>query len=54
MHVRSETSIVKGAYPKLDAAAFNVVKQSPKWIPAKLNGKPVQVCAAVPIIFVQY
>lgn len=41
----------KSVYPDLDAEAMRVVKLLPKWIPGKLDGKPVNVWFDLPISF---
>ena len=37
----SEIKVVKGAHPKLNAAAVNVFKDMPNWTPAKIDGEGV-------------
>ena len=46
-----ETEIVQSVDPLLDAEALRVVRSSPKWRPAKLNGNPVRTTYTIPIIF---
>jgi protein TonB len=43
--------VLKKTYPKFDNEALRVLKLSPKWIPAKVNGKPVRSKYVVPIRF---
>ena len=37
-------------HPLLDAEAVRVVMKSPKWKPAKKDGKPVRVSYTMPVI----
>ena len=46
-----EMEIVQSVDPLLDAEALRVVRSSPKWRPAKLNGNPVRTTYTIPIIF---
>jgi TonB family protein len=39
-------------HPLYDEEAVRVVKSLPKWIPAKINGKPVNCYFTVPVVFV--
>ena len=43
--------IIKGVDEELDAQVVKVIKASPKWKPAKLNGKEVSVKVSVPVEF---
>jgi TonB family protein len=43
--------VERGIEPSFDAEALNVLKRSPKWIPAKINGKKVRSRYIVPISF---
>ncbi|NPD92493.1 energy transducer TonB [Xylanibacter muris] len=47
----TEAKVLKSVNPLLDEEAVRVVEAMPKWIPAKLNGKPVEVKYSVPITF---
>lgn len=47
----SKTKIVKMIDPDLEAAAIEVVKKMPKWIPAQLDGKPVASKTRVTVRF---
>jgi len=47
-----ECSILKSADEYLDQEATRVIKQSPKWTPAKLNGKPIKVFVITQTTFV--
>ncbi len=42
--------VVKSLNPVVDAEAVRVIKESPKWKPAKQNGKKVQMTQTQPII----
>ena len=44
--------IVRSADPYLDAEALRVIKSSPKWVPGKQRGKPVNVQFTFPIVFI--
>lgn len=44
-------SILKTAYKILDKEAARVIFESPKWSPAKLDGKPIDVLIVLPINF---
>lgn len=44
-------SIVKGLSPSIDRVVLGVVNKLPKFVPAKINGKPVSVWYAVPVTF---
>jgi protein TonB len=44
-------SVKVGTHPLLDKEAIRVVKTLPKWIPAKVNGKPVACWYTIPIAF---
>lgn len=45
--------IMRGAYdyPEFDAEAIRVVKSMPNWIPAKVNGQPVNSYFNLPVRF---
>ena len=44
-------TITKGASPHIDYEAVRVIKLMPKWNPATLNGKPVDVLFTMPVKF---
>ena len=44
--------VVRSVYPSVDAEAVRVIRIMPKWIPGRVNGKPVRVGFTVPINFV--
>ena len=46
----SDFKIQKGI-PELNEEALQVLKNSPKWIPGKMNGKSVKSMVRVPIVF---
>lgn len=41
--------IMRGLSPEYDKEAIRVMKKSPKWIPAKQNGKPTAARYTIPI-----
>jgi TonB family protein len=43
--------VARGINPAFDAEALRVINKSPKWVPAKRNGKPVAMQYTVPITF---
>lgn len=47
----TNVKVIKSVDPMLDREAINIVKSSPKWIPAKLFGKNVKVSYSIPIKF---
>jgi TonB family protein len=47
----TDVKTVKGINQELNHEARRVVHASPKWIPATVNGKPVQVTYTIPVIF---
>ena len=47
----SNFEIIESVSPSCDAEAIRVTKNSPKWIPAKKNGKPVRVSISFPLVF---
>jgi protein TonB len=47
----SETEILKGVDPLLDAEAVRIIGLMPKWTPGKKNGQPVRVRYTVPVTF---
>jgi len=46
-----EVLVSEGVCPALDAEAVRVVSSSPKWKPAKRNGRPVRTPMTVPVTF---
>jgi TonB family protein len=44
--------IKKGGAKILDVEAARIILQSPVWIPAKLNGKPIRSCITMTLYFV--
>lgn len=44
-------SVIRGVHTSLDAEAVRVVQSMPNWIPARQNGKPVNVQFTLPINF---
>lgn len=46
-----EVKIIKSAHPVLDQEAMRVVKEMPKWIPGKKDGKVVRVRFTLPVTF---
>ncbi len=46
-----DIKVEKKLHPQLDQEALRVVKQSPKWIPGTLIGKPIKVKYSMPISF---
>ena len=47
----SNVEIIKSLHPLLDAEVVRVIRNSPKWKPAKQNGKTVQMTFNQPITF---
>ena len=43
--------IIRKIYKSFDAEALRVIKLMPNWIPAHLNGKPVEMMYTMPINF---
>lgn len=48
----TDLRIIKSAAKILDVEAVRIILQSPLWIPAKQNGKPVKSCITMPLKFV--
>jgi protein TonB len=46
-----DVKIIKGIHPALDEEAIRTILSSPKWAPAKFNGRPVKQNFTVPLIF---
>lgn len=46
-----DINIVRGIDPLLDAEAVRVIGEMPKWIPGKMDDKPVNVRFTLPIVF---
>lgn len=47
----SEAHVHESVHPVLDEEAVRVVMKSPKWKPAKKDGKPVRVSYTMPVVF---
>lgn len=47
----SEPIIVKGVYPDIDDEALRVIRNMPKWTPAKNGGKTVATFFTLPVNF---
>lgn len=47
----SEAHVHEGVHPALDQEAVRVVLKSPKWKPAKKDGRPVKVSYTIPVVF---
>jgi len=47
----SDVQAVRGIGAGCDAEALRVIKNSPKWNPGKVDGKPVKVKMMIPILF---
>ena len=46
-----EVSVLKSAYPALDAEAVRLVESMPKWDPGIVDGEKVAVYCVMPIAF---
>lgn len=46
-----QIKVIKVAHPDLDAEAVRVIKTLPKFIPGKMNGKPVNSWYTFPMVF---
>jgi TonB family protein len=47
----SKPKILRGLYPDLDSISIDLVKNMPKWIPAKQRGKPIKCQYNLPVKF---
>ena len=47
----TDTKVLRGIDPVLDAEALRVINSSPKWTPDKQHGKPVKVRYVFPVEF---
>ena len=47
-----KVQIYASSHPLLDKEAIRVVQTMPKWIPGKINGKPVSCYYIIPIVFI--
>lgn len=47
----SDTHVMRGISPELDAEAVRVIANMPKWNPGKQDGKPVNVKFTIPVSF---
>ncbi|MDR0940480.1 MAG: energy transducer TonB [Mediterranea sp.] len=46
-----DVTVVRSLDPYCDKEAVRVIKEMPKWIPGKQNGKPVSVKYTIPVLF---
>lgn len=46
-----EVQVLKGVNQALNEEALRVVRSSPKWKPAMMNGQPVRVSYTLPVVF---
>ncbi len=46
-----DVKVIRGIHPAMDAEAVRVISSSPKWIPARQRGKPVNVTYTFPVTF---
>jgi protein TonB len=46
-----DVKVIRSVYPALDAEAVRVIKDSPKWKPAKQSGNAVKQNFTIPIVF---
>ncbi|WP_419701408.1 energy transducer TonB [Mucilaginibacter sp. NFX135] len=46
-----QSRIIRKLYESVDAEALRVIKLMPKWIPAYIKGKPVEMIYTMPINF---
>ena len=46
-----DAKVMRGVDPVLDKEAVRVISTMPKWIPAKVDGKPVKVSYSLPVSF---
>lgn len=47
----SDAHVHEGVHPVLDQEAVRVVLKSPRWKPAKKDGRPVKVSYTIPVVF---
>jgi hypothetical protein len=47
----TEIKIMKSLRGDFDTAVINTIRNSPKWTPAELDGRPVKVFLALPVNF---
>ncbi len=47
----TEPSILRGLHPDLDSISLAIIKNMPKWTPAKQRGKPIKCSYNLPIEF---
>ncbi len=47
----TKVKVLRGVFPSLDEEAVRVIKEMPKWVPAKKDGKVVQQYVVFPISF---
>ena len=46
-----DVRVLRSVHKTVDSEAIRLVRNMPKWIPGKLNGKPVRTEFTVPITF---
>jgi len=46
-----KVTVEVSSHPLLDKEAVRVVRSLPKWVPGKINGKPVACYYRLPIVF---
>ncbi len=47
----TDFSIMKSAHKLLDKETLRVIRKTPQWKPAMLNGKPIKVCIQITSVF---
>lgn len=47
----SDVRVIQGGSPALNAEAYRIISQMPKWKPGQQGGKPVSVKMTIPILF---
>ena len=47
----TDIKIMRSPHPDLSRETIRMLKIMPRWVPGKLNGKPVRVKFSVPILF---
>lgn len=47
----TQAKVVKSLHPACDAEALRVIKQMPRWTPAKVKGKMVRSRFTIPVLF---
>ncbi len=46
-----KAKIVRGRHPDLDRESLRLIKSMPRWIPGRVNGRPVRVVYTLPVTF---